>query len=210
MTPPDLPTVTLTAAEAAWLARLSPRASFSCSPTGDVWPEHTRGLHRPAQRQQLRGRSPGLDRTVQLVLAIRTAGGRFLLGDGLVRLADRRRPIAVLHLLPARPPNAHWPRQPSRSAVPAEAARPWSALQGLPSRTGRRAWRSRVAARPRPAVFPWTTRTCRVTALARRRRRDCWARCSAPRQSCAPGSETTTPLRPRVRGAAARSSLIEA
>ena len=98
MTPTALPTVTLPAHEAAQLALLSPRGSFSCSPTGDIWPKQTAGYHRPAQRTQLRGCVPVLDRITNLVLAHRPAGGRFLLEHGTLRLAAQRRAIATLQL----------------------------------------------------------------------------------------------------------------
>ena len=101
MTPPDLPTLTLTPREVRQLAQLSPRGSFSCAPTGAGRPEQTAGYHRTERRTQLRGRLPALDRITDLVLAHRPAGGRFLLQRGALHLADQRRTIAILRLTPS-------------------------------------------------------------------------------------------------------------
>jgi hypothetical protein len=52
--------LTLTAAEGAALARISPHGGFSCSPHGAVWPERTKGWHPPHERLDVSGTFPAL------------------------------------------------------------------------------------------------------------------------------------------------------
>ena len=51
------------------------RGSFSCSPTGEVWPRDKTGYHVETQRRYVTGRSVLLDTIVALVLHVAPEGG---------------------------------------------------------------------------------------------------------------------------------------
>jgi hypothetical protein len=56
-------------------------AVFSTNPRGDIWPFATSGYTPAKDREEVRGLSPVIDQVADLLVKVRSDGGRFFIDD---------------------------------------------------------------------------------------------------------------------------------
>ena len=76
------------------MRRIPLKGTFSCNKNGDVWRPTGYGFTPLEERVNLKGIDPRLDEIVCRVLTARSAGGRFVIDDGEVFLAEGQAQVA--------------------------------------------------------------------------------------------------------------------